>query len=783
MSHPNSPTKFLCLLLIVIGSSLLSALYAGAATINVPADCPTIQAGIDAAQDGDTVLVAPGTYTEYIDFKGKGIMVASSGGPLATTIDGGGKGTPVTIGSCGQNQCALQGFTVKGGSGSGTFWVYVSECSPWIVGNIFTGALSTSDFPGTAVFVMDGSPPLVIERNIFVNSGCIYFYNYGDAYTSSPKITNNLIVNNNCDAIEFHSTVTGAPEISNNTIVGNESAILLDLGLLGPGGQGRPTIKNNIIVGNWQGINLNGETLPDDDFRNNLVYANTVNYSGMPDKTGINGNISADPLFVDPAVNDYHVYTGSPAIGAGDANSIYLPSTDLDGNPRDINGKLDMGVYETDPDKPYTFHTVTASAGAGGTITPNGSFTVTQGESIFFTITPDANYQLIGLLVDGTNVANPSTDSLTYVLDGVNSDHTISAVFARYYDYFAMKEGNSFQYSVKYSNGSTKTENRAVSLDTSSFATPSYMFQDSFSDGSYADVWYQVFPNRLLWNQTCETDGAMETYNPPLPMIKIPLAAGATWTVASTDSESGFSKKAIFTATVYPRELVRVPAGYFLAWPIRYHVTFPLYPWVRDYFEHWFSPCIGYIRSTDSNSTAELASFAVAGGTVTIPPPVVTGTSPASATTGSQVIVNGYQFGASQGSSVVRIGSLDCQAVSWSDQQIQIIVPQTAYPGAVTVVTDTWTSNDSVMLKIPPQISNVTPSSGNRGSTVQIAGTNFGKVKGKVKLGSTQVKVTKWADKSISFTVPTTMPYGTFPVTVINLLGQSVLKGAFTVIR
>lgn len=59
-------------------------------TIHVPADQPTIQAAINAAANGDTVLVSDGTYKENINFKGKAITVASVNGPVTTTIDGGG---------------------------------------------------------------------------------------------------------------------------------------------------------------------------------------------------------------------------------------------------------------------------------------------------------------------------------------------------------------------------------------------------------------------------------------------------------------------------------------------------------------------------------------------------------------------------------------------------------------------------------------------------------------------------------------------------------------------
>ncbi len=75
--------------------------------------------------------------------------------------------------------------------------------------------------------------------------------------------------------------------------------------------------------------------------------------------------------------------------------------------------------------KPIVY-TITASAGANGTISPSGSVSVNSGTTQSFTITPNSGYAVSGVTVDGSNQGAINT----YTFGNVNANHTISATFA-----------------------------------------------------------------------------------------------------------------------------------------------------------------------------------------------------------------------------------------------------------------------------------------------------------------------------------------------------------------
>lgn len=230
--------------------------------IHVPTDQPTIQAGINAASNGDIVYVAPGTYVENLDFHGKAIKVRSSNGRKTTIIDGNHAGPVVTFASGETTNSILSGFTITNGLGNPTGdsggGIYCNNSSPTIQDNIITANVAGV---GGGIEVFGGSPQ-ILQNDITANiqdpnsdggwGGGISLENGSSATIIGNKISGHVwngTPNCNCGmggGIALNSA--GTPLIENNEIFSNTT-------VYGPGGavwsiDTSPTIIQNLIYNN-----------------------------------------------------------------------------------------------------------------------------------------------------------------------------------------------------------------------------------------------------------------------------------------------------------------------------------------------------------------------------------------------------------------------------------------------------------------------------------------------------------------------------------------------------
>lgn len=294
------------------------------ATILVPDDFPAIQDAIDAAADGDTVIVRPGVYVENIDFKGKAITVKSEFGPHATTIDGNSSGSVVMFQSGEGAGSKLEGFRVTNGSGT-DIWGLGDDCgggiccfnfsSPVITGNIITeNELSGLDSCGGGIYCYESSPLItsnVVDRNVIGQLGAGIFL-----WDSSSIITNNTITENT--ARSFYGLGGGicclnsTPVVTNTILWGNDADS-------GPEIWVGDLIWSSVFTISFSDVEGGRQSMY-------VATGSTANWGP--------GMIKSDPLFVDPVKGDYHIPFDSPCRSTGDRNAPSLPGTDFESDPR-----------------------------------------------------------------------------------------------------------------------------------------------------------------------------------------------------------------------------------------------------------------------------------------------------------------------------------------------------------------------------------------------------------------------------------------------------------------
>jgi hypothetical protein len=185
----GSAMRLGCWSVVIALSSLAIAHHpATAKTILVPAEQPTIQAGIDAANPGDEVVVAPGVYAglgnKNLDLHKKDIVVRSESGAEVTTIDCQGSGRGFMLFGNYPASTRVEGFTIQDGNGNaepiGGGGMVIGGGTPTIRRCIFRANVATSiNFGGGGGgLVCHGSSGLIedcdfLQNTVVPNTGAV----------------------------------------------------------------------------------------------------------------------------------------------------------------------------------------------------------------------------------------------------------------------------------------------------------------------------------------------------------------------------------------------------------------------------------------------------------------------------------------------------------------------------------------------------------------------------------------------------------------------------------
>ncbi len=301
--------------------------------------------------------------------------IAKYGGGMRT------KNSNTTVLNCVFTNNYAEGVQYDQSSGGG---MYASGGSPVLTGCTFNGNEAYHDGGGMHI---EGSSPKLTDCTFSSNSAKDYGAGMAN-YFCSPTITNctfsdnwvqlgeygegGAIYNYDSDSVITNCLITGNSVVNNGGGIANwmRGTIRLTgctLGANSAGGRGRAiysrdnsasTLTNCIL---WDGGNEIWTA------GNSVV---SVTYSDIQSGWVGQGNIDADPCFISPGYwdpngtpydanddfwinGDYHLLAVSPCIDAGDPNYIAEPNeTDLDGKPRIIYGRIDMGAYEYEPSIP-----------------------------------------------------------------------------------------------------------------------------------------------------------------------------------------------------------------------------------------------------------------------------------------------------------------------------------------------------------------------------------------------------------------------------------------------
>jgi hypothetical protein len=326
---------------------IFSPILVSATVINIPADYPTIQQGIDASADGDTVLLQPGTYYESVLIDSVSVTLASNYifssdtlDILNTIIDGDSTSSALISMGDSSDSLNLKGMTIRN---------YESiEPHAWAV-RIFSGKIENNIFenniPGAVrsiyfseiignEFRQNNSAsvitagPSIIAGNFFHSHLGSFLISIGGECT----IENNLIYDNRFTIVVWFFTAMEA-NFDGNIVYNNYFPGQSIHGTIIYADWTEVHAENNIIYGNDVGGSLAFFDCPTSEgyFVNNIIWNNIysdvlfnancgnlfISYSDIQGGWPGEGNISCDPMFCNPDSGSFLVDGNSCCIGSG----------------------------------------------------------------------------------------------------------------------------------------------------------------------------------------------------------------------------------------------------------------------------------------------------------------------------------------------------------------------------------------------------------------------------------------------------------------------------------
>jgi len=323
----------------------------------------SVREAVGYSIDGDVIIVADGLHPLggwNALTVAKDVMLCSQNGPVACILDGTGLQDAIIL----KNQAQLKGVTVQ----NATRHKIVTQGSVRIEDCIIRGGGSVHASAGIRVEQQGadiigshiegcGRYGIWCYKASFTAAGCTIRDNeYGIVCSEGyGEVEGCIIANHDFDGVYLAGHMT----LSNCLLWANGR-----LGLACEGAESKALISNCTVAGHSLGHwpNYRGGLLC--GMGTNVVVANsifwnagdeihaqganlTVAYSDIQGGYPGEGNISAWPMFRNHAVGDFHLLDGSPCINAGDPNAaIATGFTDIEGRPRIIYGRIDMGCHE-----------------------------------------------------------------------------------------------------------------------------------------------------------------------------------------------------------------------------------------------------------------------------------------------------------------------------------------------------------------------------------------------------------------------------------------------------